>query len=451
MNPSTTALTLNLQLPNIATVSWAVQGDLLSRVITATLVDGSTAWNPQAGYHGVVRYHKPDGTSGVYDVDEDGNVAVTWTGNIATITVAHQALTVAGTVLMQLEFYDSNDARVSTFGWANNVQPSAVTDNEFLSSDYYNILSLQIAGVLGASSHPPYINSNTKNWMVWDENAASYVDSGYSSEGTPGPAPSVTSTAYEYANSNSGTTVPTSWSGTRPATSPGTWAWTKTTITFDNDSTTTVYTTAYQGQDGAGSPGTSVPLGGSTTGVVGTAVAYSREDHQHPFPSASDIPTTDSDSVQTHIDNIEQYLSAIHPVGSIYLSTDSTSPALLFGGTWEQIENVFLLAAGSSYSAGQTGGEATHLLTAAESGQKSVTTASNGSHSHTATTKYSNKYAQGTNRLGAWPGGSDDSYTTTDVIASNGAHTHTISGSNASSAHNNMPPYLAVYMWKRTA
>ena len=160
MNQSTTALTLNMQLPNIATVSWAVQGDQLARRITATLVDGSTPWTPEASYHGVVRYLKPDGTSGVYDTDEDGNPAVTWSGNVATITIAQQALTFPGTVLMQLEFYDTNNARLTAFGWVNNVQPSAVTDTEFLSTDYYNILSLQIAAVLEvAGEMTPYSNT----------------------------------------------------------------------------------------------------------------------------------------------------------------------------------------------------------------------------------------------------------------------------------------------------
>jgi hypothetical protein len=249
MNPVTTALTLNMQLPNIATVSWAVQGDQLSREITATLVDGAIAWNPQVGDHGVVRFHKPDGTSGVYDVDEDGNPAVTWSGNVATVKIVQQALTVPGTVLMQLEFYDAGDARVSAFGWANNVQPSAVTDDEFLSSDYYNILSLQIAGVLGAAGHSPYIDSTTNHWMIWDSNLNAYVDSGVYATG---PAPTLESTTYEYANDASGTTPPASgWSGTRPAPVQGQYSWTKTTLTFDSGATV-YYTVAYQGIDGAG-------------------------------------------------------------------------------------------------------------------------------------------------------------------------------------------------------
>jgi hypothetical protein len=281
MNPSTTELTLNMQLPNIAAVSWAVQGDQLARKIKATLVDGSAAWTPQTGYNAVVRYHKPDGTNGVYDVDEDGNPAVSWAGNVATITIAQQALTVPGTVLMQLEFYDDTSARITAFGWANNVQPSAVTDTEFMSTDYYNLLTLQIAGVLGATSHPPYINSTNKNWMTWDENTAAYIDSGFSSIGITGPAPLVTGTIYQYANSTSGTVVPSSWSDTRPATTPGTWAWTKTVITYNTGNTTTLYSAAYQGQDGEGAPGTAAPKMDGTA-AVGISMKYSREDHVHP-------------------------------------------------------------------------------------------------------------------------------------------------------------------------
>ena len=322
MNPSTTAVTLNMQLPNIATITWAVQGDQLSRQITATLVDGSSAWTPQVGYHGVIRYFKPDGTNGVYDVDDGGNTAVTWSGNIATIRITQQALTVAGTIIMQLEFYDSNDARVTTFGWAMNVQPSAVTDTEFLSTDYYNILTLQIAGVLGATGHAPYINSTSKNWMIWDENQNAYVDSGYSSIGTTGPAPSLTSTSYQYANSSSGTTVPTSWSDTRPATAPGPWAWTKTTLTFGTSGTTTVYTAAYQGQDGTGAPGSSTPLMDGTA-AVGTANAYAREDHVHPTDT-SRASASDMSTAQTNITNLQK---AVQHKASLTVSAASWSGA----------------------------------------------------------------------------------------------------------------------------
>ena len=142
----------------------------------------------------------------------------------------------------------------------------------------------------------------------------------------------------------------------------------------------------------------------------------------------------------------------IYPVGSIYMSVNSTDPSTLFGGTWQRIQDTFLLCAGSTYGAGTTGGEATHLLTSAESGlpQHSHGMQGAGTHNHqlgmsdTSVQKGSN-YAR--------PRGRDDvsgrGYTSTDA----GWHTHTIDNQgpwNASQAHNNMPPYLAVYVWERT-
>lgn len=59
-------------------------------------------------------------------------------------------------------------------------------------------------------------------------------------------------------------------------------------------------------------------------------------------------------------------LDNVWPVGSIYMSVISTNPSTLFGGTWQQLQNRFLLGAGSSYSNGATGGEATHKLTVNE-------------------------------------------------------------------------------------
>jgi len=63
-----------------------------------------------------------------------------------------------------------------------------------------------------------------------------------------------------------------------------------------------------------------------------------------------------------------------YPVGSIYMSVNSTSPATIFGGTWERIEGTFLLAAtdngssGAAQAAGNTGGAASVTLTGAQSG-----------------------------------------------------------------------------------
>lgn len=144
----------------------------------------------------------------------------------------------------------------------------------------------------------------------------------------------------------------------------------------------------------------------------------------------------------------------IYPVGSIYMSMAATPPDKLFGGTWEQITDRFIYAAGSN-KAGATGGEATHTLSIAEMP----------SHGH---------------MVHSWTGGADDGgnsdaklYNPTtngyDTVSSGSKLYHIwkssafktwgnglgdITGNadytGSSQAHNNMPPYLVAYMWKRT-
>lgn len=112
----------------------------------------------------------------------------------------------------------------------------------------------------------------------------------------------------------------------------------------------------------------------------------------------------------------------IYPVGSIYLSVNSTAPSVLFGGTWERILDRFLLASGDSYTAGATGGESEVTL----------------------------------NRFqlppAAWQSGSGEGAMETSTSGQAGAGYGMWAGSSEfGQAHNNMPPYLAVYIWKRTA
>lgn len=123
-------------------------------------------------------------------------------------------------------------------------------------------------------------------------------------------------------------------------------------------------------------------------------------------------------------------LDYLHPVGSIYQSTDATSPADLFGGTWEQVKDVFLLAAGDSHAAGSTGGEETHTLTKAEIPD----------HAHTL--KYTGQsVTEGVNAIRLYQAASNQ------YNAYSGGQSSDCGGQ----AHNNMPPYLAVYTWRRTA
>ena len=141
-----------------------------------------------------------------------------------------------------------------------------------------------------------------------------------------------------------------------------------------------------------------------------------------------------------------------YPVGSIYISVNDTNPGTLFGGTWEQINDRFLLACGSTYSNGSTGGSATHTHT---TGNHILKTEEMPSHTHTEKlpSTWHFKYASGgTNgyasdcTTGAYAGTVYNSSYTTGSTGGGQPHNHGNTGSS-----NNMPPYLAVYVWKRTA
>ena len=138
---------------------------------------------------------------------------------------------------------------------------------------------------------------------------------------------------------------------------------------------------------------------------------------------------------------LAEIMLALYPVGAVYISVNSTSPASLFGGTWEQLKDRFLLGAGDSYTAGSTGGEATHTLTVDEIP----------SHGHGIYAKMT----WGDDRtLPPWT-----PYLTTGSITDAGSNGETakfypygaIMNKGGGAAHNNMPPYLAVYMWKRVS
>lgn len=129
---------------------------------------------------------------------------------------------------------------------------------------------------------------------------------------------------------------------------------------------------------------------------------------------------------------------AAHPVGSYYWSSESTDPSALFGGTWEQVKDRFVLAAGDSYAVGATGGEAIHTLSL-------------------------NEMPKIGGKVGPIP-------VTGTTVAADGVFSRTMDGNvreatsthedfsgmvlsffaGGDQPHNNMPPYIVAYCWKRT-
>jgi hypothetical protein len=138
-------------------------------------------------------------------------------------------------------------------------------------------------------------------------------------------------------------------------------------------------------------------------------------------------------------------LEAVFPVGSIYINETSTNPATLFGfGTWQQIEGQFLLGASSEYPAGTTGGSATHKH--ATQGH-SLTIAQMPSHNHYLLRPRWGATAVGANAVyGSNGTGSGAEYDNNGYAGDNQPHDHgdTTDGSS-------MGPYIAVYIWRRTA
>lgn len=157
--------------------------------------------------------------------------------------------------------------------------------------------------------------------------------------------------------------------------------------------------------------------------------------------SVSVLSPTDSNNPATkqYVDNLvstltEQYASIIdivYPVGSIYMSVNAADPSKLFSGTaWEKLEGRFLLGSSSTYANGATGGEATHALTIDEMPE----------HRHSIA--YPNAGGPYGDANISYPEGSGTEKTWLAEMCK----TQSAGGS---AAHNNMPPYLVVNMWKR--
>ena len=180
----------------------------------------------------------------------------------------------------------------------------------------------------------------------------------------------------------------------------------------------------------------------SDTTAMASHMANKNNPHAVTAAQAGAVPTTRkvngkalSSDITLAASDIGGIANLIYPIGSIYMSVNSTSPATLFGGTWEQMKDRFLLGAGDTYPAAATGGEATHTLTTNEMP----------SHTHSwKGTSTVSVQSSGTNlyTYSIFGEGSADQY----INQGKGPQA---AGDGA--AHNNMPPYLAVYMWKRTA
>ena len=157
-------------------------------------------------------------------------------------------------------------------------------------------------------------------------------------------------------------------------------------------------------------------------------------------------------------------LDFVHPVGSIYWSSNDTDPATLFGGTWVRIKDKFLWAMGDSDTLNSTGGKKTHTLTIDEMpshnhifrGIKNTVNVSGGNHSHPYNYREAGvgSSSLGGTRATAFPlgyTGYSGNLSMSGEFTPSGNIDNTGGINGITQPHNNMPPYIVKYCWERTA
>lgn len=183
---------------------------------------------------------------------------------------------------------------------------------------------------------------------------------------------------------------------------------------------------------------------------------------------------------------LQDTASKLYPIGSVYISFNSTDPSTLFGGTWTRLKDTFLLVNGDTYAPNTTGGSATKTIGVNNLPKHTHSCSTVGNHTHargsmeivgkitcndnnepfTFADSFSSTGALsiGNRRteVGGLPGGTTaaPSYNSISFKASdgwsgvtspNGSHTHTIGETGSNLPLNIMPPYTTVYAWRRTA
>lgn len=210
---------------------------------------------------------------------------------------------------------------------------------------------------------------------------------------------------------------------------------------INNDGTlTTTHSDTFSAFNGVGATGVQYKATKLNSNVVRDPNAHTNIDTDE-YDTQSTINTA-IDTALSNKMNATDVIDLVYPVGAIYMSVNSTSPSTLFGGTWQRLEDTFLYATSGTADTGYqaTAGEATHTLTVNEMPSH---THIQDPHVHTQNGSYS---------AGS---GSENAYTMSSnrkkQYVSTVERTATNQNTGGGQAHNNMPPYMKVYMWKRTA
>ena len=144
--------------------------------------------------------------------------------------------------------------------------------------------------------------------------------------------------------------------------------------------------------------------------------------------------------------NIDDILNAIYPIGVIVCGAKPTV------GTWEKVVGRFLLGSSSSHKAGSTGGEESHTLTVNEMPKHMHRSSAPNNNTSTTTAGTAGAILNINNAGPKWVG--TGTSVNDDFMADAKANVDNKNSglwAGGGQAHNNMPPYLSVDMWRRTA
>ena len=195
-----------------------------------------------------------------------------------------------------------------------------------------------------------------------------------------------------------------------------------------------------------------------------------------------------SKSIQLKKGTEKYYVHPYFPIGSIYINISNINPSTYFGGTWERLKDRFLLAVGDVYKENTTGGSESVTLTTdqipshnhglnnhthsyakanSSTGDTVLTIDQIPSHSHAISSPFykfaelaygvhgdvfkGEKHQDSSFSTAATGGGKGHNHSISTTSTNSGTASGNTVNTGGGKSHSNMPPYLTVYMWKRTA
>ena len=147
----TKSIKIDLVEKGVQPIVYAKQNDSQTRFIAASLFANGQPFSVPDGVIAMFRAGKPDGTACFYDSNETGTPAITIAGNLVTVELAEQVLTAPGNVQAEINFYTAGGEKLTSFSFAIQVEKSVLTDQEIVSSNYYNVLTEQVKAAQDAA------------------------------------------------------------------------------------------------------------------------------------------------------------------------------------------------------------------------------------------------------------------------------------------------------------